>query len=127
MPYIALEEAKTYFSSQLYTQAWDSATDEVRQKALSSAENNINRQRWNVDLIALKPVPTELKEAVCEEALALLDYGNSKRRKLQQQGVKSFSNGSMSESYRDSAGKGLFSQNAKELLKEYLVGSVPIV
>lgn len=70
-------------------------------------------------------VPQVVKDACCEEALALLDRGDSKRRLLQQQGVKSFSLGSMSESYTGS-GRGLISQEAREFLRPYLGGAVAI-
>ena len=67
-----------------------------------------------------------MKEACCEIALALLERGNSQRRKLQQEGVQSFSLGNMSETYTPGAGRGLLSQEAKELLKPWLIGAVMI-
>jgi len=71
-------------------------------------------------------VPEAVKEACCEEALALLESGNSQRRKLQQEGVQSFSLGNMSETFAAGAGKGLLSQEAKELLRPWLIGAVMI-
>ena len=67
-----------------------------------------------------------MKEACCEAALALLERGNSQLRKLQQEGVQSFSLGNMSETYAAGAGKGLLSHEAKELLKPWLLGAVMI-
>jgi len=72
-------------------------------------------------------VPETVKEACCEIALALLERGNSQRRKLQQEGVQSFVLGNMSETYTAGAGKGLLSQEAKELLRPWLLGSVNII
>ncbi|MDP9438996.1 MAG: hypothetical protein M3P49_09655 [Actinomycetota bacterium] len=76
-------------------------------------------------------VPEEVRHAVCEEALALLDYGNNHRIRLQHQGVSSFSTGDgIQESF--GAGKGpssrkkLLSEEAYDLLRPYLVVSVPI-
>lgn len=69
-------------------------------------------------------VPEAVKEACCEEALAMLERGNSQRRKLQQEGVQSFALGNMSETYVAGAGRGLLSQEAKELLRPWLLGSV---
>ena len=71
-------------------------------------------------------VPEAVKEACCEEALALLERGNNQRRKLQQEGVQSFTLGNMSESYAAGAGRGLLSQEAKELLRPWLLGGVNI-
>lgn len=65
-------------------------------------------------------------QACCEEALALIERGNSQRRRLQEEGVQAFSLGNMSESYMPGAGKGLLSVMAKELLRPWLAGSVMI-
>lgn len=72
-------------------------------------------------------VPQAVKDACCEEALALLERGNSQRRKLQQEGVQSASIGGVSETYVPGSGKGLLSMEAQELLKPYLAGAVAIV
>ena len=66
-----------------------------------------------------------MKEACCEITLALLERGNSQRRKLQQEGVQSFTLGNMSETY--APGAGLISQEAKELLRPWLLGGVNII
>jgi len=71
-------------------------------------------------------VPEAVKEACCEEALALLERGNSQRRKLQQEGVQSFTLGNMSETYIAGAGHGMLSQEAKELLRPWLLGAVNV-
>lgn len=71
-------------------------------------------------------VPQTVIDACCEEALALLDRGNSTRRKLQQEGVTGFGVSKISEQFTPGAGKGLVSQEARELLKPYLAGSVNI-
>lgn len=80
-----------------------------------------NSQGWMTE----DSVSDNVKNAVCEEALALLEYGNNKRIKLQRQGVKSFNLGSMSESYSGSTIR-LLSQEAKEFLQPYIAGSVEI-
>lgn len=70
-------------------------------------------------------VPEEVKQAQCEEALALLKYGNNTRTKLQEQNVVQINFGNISEEYKG-LGK-LFSKEAYELLKPYLAGAVAIV
>ncbi|MCK9570244.1 hypothetical protein M0R72_14965 [Candidatus Pacearchaeota archaeon] len=78
-------------------------------------------------------VPEDVKDACVEEAIALYDFyvsspGDQKRRKLQDQGVKSFSVGKLSESYgtrgTSSKWKGLHSQEAYDLMKQYIAGAV---
>ena len=78
---------------------------------------------WNCE----EEVTQNVKEAQCEEAITLLERGNSQRRKLQHEGVSNFSLGGMSENYKDGAGRGLLSQESKELLRPYLAGAVSIV
>ena len=70
--------------------------------------------------------PQAVVDACCEEALALLERGNSQRRILQQEGVQSASIGNLSETYTPGAGRGLLSQEARELLRPYLAGAVSI-
>lgn len=67
-------------------------------------------------------VPQRVKDAQCEEALALLKYGNSNRRRLQEQGVKSFFLGRLSETYTPRRGITLLSPEAKEIMRPYLGG-----
>jgi len=78
-------------------------------------------------------VPEDVKTATVEEAIALYDFyvtsaGDQKRRKLQDQGIKSFSVGKLSESYGNVAvsakWKGLHSQDAYDLMKQYIAGAV---
>jgi hypothetical protein len=137
MAYVDLEEANEYFNSRLHADAWAEVSDADKGKALAMATREIDRQplagRKTTDNQALafprypdSEVPEAVKEACCEIALALLERGNSQRRKLQQEGVQSFSLGNMSESYAAGAGKGLLSQEAKELLKPWLLGAVNI-
>ncbi len=133
--YIDIEEADEYFAGRLHAESWSGADSETKEKALKQATKEIDRQpltgRKTTDNQALafprypdEEIPEAVKEACCEEALALLERGNSQRKKLQQEGVQSFSLGNMSETFAVGAGKGLLSQEAKELLKPWLLGSV---
>ena len=76
-------------------------------------------------------VPELVKAACVEEAIGLYEFYSSssdqKRAKLQRQGVSSFSLGDLSESYKAGASrklKGLKSETAYDLLKEYIAGAV---
>ena len=136
--YIDIEEADEYFSGRLHTESWGQADDSTKEKALKQATKEIDRQpltgRKTADDQALafprypdEEVPEAVKEACCEVALALLERGNSQRRKLQQEGVQSFTLGNLSETYAPGAGRGLLSQEAKELLRPWLLWAVNII
>lgn len=136
--YATTEEANTYFASRLHAEAWTQASTCDKQKALDMATRAINRTplkgvKASYDQANQFPrypdteVPQAVKDACCEEALAILERGNSQRRKLQQEGVASFSVGGLTETFVASArGGGLISQEAKELLRPWLLGAVSI-
>lgn len=136
--YCTIEYADEYFSGRLHAESWGQADDSTKEKALRQATKIIDRQplkgrKTDPSQPLAFPrypdteVPEAVKEACCEEALALLERGNSQRRKLQQEGVQSITLGSMSETYVAGAGRGLLSQEAKELLKPWLLGAVMII
>jgi hypothetical protein len=136
--YIDIEGADEYFSGRLHTDIWRETDDSTKEAALKQATRTIDRQllkgRKATDTQELAfprypdtEVPETVKEACCEIALALLERGNSQRRKLQQEGVQSFTLGNMSETFAAGAGKGLLSQEAKELIRPWLLGSVNII
>ena len=135
--YCTIEEANEYFAGRLHAESWGQSDESTKEKALKQATRAIDRQPLKgrktdtTQTLAFPRYPdTELpeavKEACCEEALALLERGNDQRRKLQQEGVQSFTLGNMSESYAAGAGRGLLSQEAKELLRPWLIGAVMI-
>lgn len=70
---------------------------------------------WYIEL----EVTDNVKNAVCEEALAILK-GIPKRIELQRQGVKSVNIGDMSENYGSGKTMALLSQEAKEYLQPYI-------
>ena len=136
--YCTIEEANEYFAGRLHAESWGETSDADKEKALKQATREIDRQplkgrKTETSQTLAFPrypdseVPETVKEACCEIALALLERGNSQRRKLQQDGVQSFSLGNMSETYTPGAGRGLLSQEAKELLRQWLLGSVNII
>jgi len=133
--YCTIEYAEEYFKKRLHAESWGETSDADKEKALRQATKEIDRQllkgRKATDTQELafprypdEEVPETVKEACCEIALALLERGNSQRRKLQQEGVQSFTLGNMSETFAAGAGKGLLSQEAKELLRPWLLGGV---
>ncbi len=136
--YCTTEYADEYFSGRLHAESWGETDNSTKEAALKQATRTIDRLllkgRKTTDTQELafprypdEEVPEAVKEACCEEALALLERGNSQRRKLQQEGVQSFSLGNMSETYTPGTGRGLLSQEAKELLGPWLLGGVNII
>jgi hypothetical protein len=136
--YCTIEYADEYFNNRLHTESWFEADDSTKEKALKQATRAIDRQllksrKTNPEQELAFPrypdteVPEAVKEACCEEALTMLERGNSQRRKLQQEGVQSFTLGNMSEAYAPGARRGLLSQEAKELLRPWLLGGVNII
>jgi len=143
--YVDLEYADKYFSERLNAEKWISSIVEQKSQALVTATKKIDRQIFTGmkadlsqklqfprkyysysigQLVTQITVPDEVKNAVCEESLALLQFGNSKRVKLQQEGVTSMSLGNMSESYSCKIKK-ILSDEARELIQAFL-GSVNI-
>lgn len=135
--YIDIAGANEYFAGRLHAEVWEQADDSTKEKALRQATRVIDRQllrgrKTNSEQKLAFPrypdaeIPKEVQKACCEEALALLERGNSQRRKLQQEGVQSFSIGNLSETFVTGANRGLLSQEAKELLRPWLLGAVNV-
>lgn len=77
-------------------------------------------------------IPYKVKLATAEEALSAIDTELLKRVSLQQQGVKSVSLGSASESYSDdnvsfACSNPLLSKTAYNYMRQFLVGSAVII
>ena len=144
--YIDIEGADEYFAGRLHAESWTGADDSTKEAALKQATRTIDRlllkgRKTDEDQKLAFPrypdteVPEAVKEACCEEALALLERGNSQRRKLQQEGVIAVTVGNVSETYASVMGVGgrvvaidryLLSQEANELLRPWLQGAVNI-
>jgi hypothetical protein len=137
--YVTVEEADNYFNERLFVDEWDLATPGTKEKALIMA----TRQLDKLIFVSTKLDPKQElefprykvdtpKEAAFEQALYILVNGNSKRSKLQEQGVKSYSIGNLSEtfvetskSFKNSPESKICSE-AMTLLKPYRIGSVAI-
>jgi hypothetical protein len=83
--------------------------------------------RYNCDWYVQTEVPVEVKNAQVEETLSLI-VGVSERIALQQEGVKSFSIGNLTETYDGTmrSTQTLQSKKARLLLKQYIATSVEI-
>jgi len=142
--YVTLEEANTYLAERLHADAWASASDSDKEKALLTACRHLERLRYwdgnrpaftdprqrltfprtqDTDADGAFIIPQPVKEAQCEEALSLLARGaeQERRRALQASGVRSFAVDGLSESYESGADRQvLLSAEARNLLAGYI-------
>ena len=124
--YITLAEAEAYFAERLHADAWAGTSESDKEKVLLTACRHLERLRYwdgnqpafsdprqrltfprtrDVDADGRYIIPQPVKDAQCEEALALLNRGaeQERRRSLQAAGVTSFSVEGLSESYAPGA------------------------
>lgn len=89
-------------------------------KAVSTQTNEFPRIYVKPDGVEYEQavVPEEVKQACCEEALAILKYGNTIRYKLKSEGVKSYNDGKFSESLSEEIPQ-LLSADARRIMKKY--------
>lgn len=81
--------------------------------------DKINTVNINGQELVFVDITEEIKEACCEEALALLEFGNSVHLKNQALGIQSMNIGVGSTSYAPT-GNELISSRALQLLDKYL-------
>lgn len=140
--FISLADATAYLAQRLNADAWDNATDPNKEKALITASRAINKLEFIGDKkvstqtmefprifgenygdgLAIPELPQEIKDAVCEEALALLDFGNSAHLKNQKMGISSMNIGAGQANYTPKAYKGILSDEAYELACKWTKG-----
>jgi len=134
--YVTYAEAEAYMSNRLFVVAWDGAGQQTCEKALMMATKRIDALMLSGAKTASAQVlqfprrgtisvPQGVKDAVCEEALAILAGGEdgNARADLQAAGVTSFNIGGMSETLKE--GTGLLSSAALGLIAPYMgVGEI---
>ena len=149
-----IEAAESYFANDPRAAAWLNLTDDQKAWYLARATKIIDalplsgrkymldgsqerqfpreyREGYDMnELTGIAEVPQAVLDACCEEALAIYLQGTSGRRALQEQGVKSFSLGKLSETFADGAADkyhGLLSADAYRLISKYIARSFPII
>lgn len=93
-----LPKADSYFMDRLWADNWDTATDELKRKALATAQNQIDNLKNSN-----KFGEEEYNKAIFEQTLFLLELTEEDRLRinLQEQGVKSVNiSKAVSESYK---------------------------
>ena len=122
---ITIEDAYSYFyNERLFAEDWLMAENNRQEQSLKMATNQINRLKFSK--YTDKDKEDNLKKAVCEQALYLIQTQNTQRAKLIEQGVTSFSVEGLSESYNASKVSKKICSEAMEYLKPYLIGCVSI-
>jgi len=147
--FCTIEYAEEYFGGKVFAEEWDEADATTKEKALKEATRRINRLKfkglkadsgqvlefprqfpqvssYTFGYVEQSDIPDEVKAATCEEALAILKFGNSARTKAQEQNVVSVSFGDASETYAKGSFGKMHSKEAYELLKGYVIGAVAI-
>lgn len=118
---ITLEEAYDYFNyERIFSDEWLIASSENQDRSLKMATNQINRLKFSTYSDANKE--KYFKNAICEQAIYLLQTQNTQRSRLMEQGVTSFSVEGLSESYDVSKASKKICSEAMEYLKPYLLG-----
>ena len=122
---ISIEDALSYFHNErLFSDDFINLDVNKQNQALKMATNQINRLKFSRYIDEDKE--DNLKKAICEQALYLIQTLNSQRSRLIEQGVTSFSVEGLSESYNTSKAKERICNEAMEYLRPYLIGSVLI-
>lgn len=91
---------------------------------------NLSESAYESGWVTEESVTQDVLDATCEEAIALLSGGSkaNQRAELQAQGVKAFSIGKLSETFKTGViAERLLSLEAKQLLQRYLSGGAVIV
>lgn len=122
---VSIEDAYSYFyNERLFAEDWLMAENNKQEQSLKMASNQINRLKFSKYID--KDKDTNMKRAICEQALYLIQTQNTQRSRLIEQGVTSFSVEGLSESYNASKSSKKICSEAMEYLKPYLLGCVSI-
>lgn len=122
---VTIEDAYSYFyNERLFAEDWLMAENNKQEQSLKMASNQVNRLKFSK--YTDKDKEDNLKKAICEQALYLIQTQNTQRSKLIEQGVASFSVEGLNESYDVSKASKKICTEAMEYLKPYLLGCVSI-
>ena len=122
---VTIEDAYSYFyNERLFAEDWLMAENNKQEQSLKMASNQINRLKFSKYTDEDKE--NNLRKAICEQALYLIQTQNTQRSRLIEQGVTGFSVEGLSESYDISKASKRICTEAMEYLKPYLIGCVSI-
>ena len=122
---VTIEDAYSYFyNERLFAEDWLMAENNKQEQSLKMASNQINRLKFSK--YTDKDKENNLRKAICEQALYLIQTQNTQRTRLIEQGVTGFSVEGLSESYDISKVSKKICTEAMEYLKPYLIGCASI-
>ncbi|MDD4804283.1 MAG: hypothetical protein PHN69_03840 [Candidatus Pacebacteria bacterium] len=134
MSYVTLKEAEEYFGLRVYSEAWEKASEQTKNRVLQTATYRVDAlpfkgkkldptQEMAFPRDFMQGVPTRLKYAVYEEALSLLEMESDPAK-----GVTSVQIGDASETYSEAVVtqrlKDGVCPTAKSIIAPYLVKAV---
>ena len=120
---VSIEDAYSYFyNERLFAEDWLMAENNKQEQSLKMASNQINRLKFSSYTDDNKE--DNLKKAIYEQALYLIQTQNTQRSRLIEQGVSSFSVEGLNESYDVSKASKKICSEAMEYLKPYMLGCV---
>lgn len=147
--YLSVVDATTYFGFRLDVPEWTAATELEKDSALVMATKAIDRLPWSGykyqpdaqvltfprvgsfpdgdAWLMLGVVPQRVKDAECEEALAILRHQADTRLELMRIGLTGAMIDGASEQYKSDAGQGLLSVQAKEFLRPWSADVVDMI
>lgn len=128
--FVTLEEAQQYFEERYNAQKWFELQDSDKENLLITSSKKINK----FDFAGKKldssqpmkfprdfPMPQDIKDAVCEEALSMAVAGASVHYQNQKNNIKSLGLGSGSVSYGDAVNQmGMISEEAAYLVNTWV-------
>ena len=143
--YVDSVEADAYFRTRPFSELWFSVPIDTKIACLTlaqkhidslpligkkldySQENQFPRYYYTDGYVDYTVIPQEVKEAVCEEAFAILKYLKEERYALREQGVTNASRGGLSESYEKYLPLDIpLSFEAKRLMQKWIVSNPKI-
>lgn len=147
--YVTVVEASAYFALRLDVAEWTDASETEKDAALAMACKAIDRLPWagykyqpDTQVLAfprvgafadgdswttLGVVRQQVKDAQCEEALAILKHQGDTRLELMRIGLTGAMLDGASEQYKSDAGQGLLSVQAKEFLRPWATDVVDMI
>ncbi|MEW6661962.1 MAG: hypothetical protein ACOY9Y_09745 [Bacillota bacterium] len=117
---VTITQADAYFQNRLHAEPWESADPITKEKALATAEQDINMLPLAKGLHASPMVI--LRAAICEQALWLLGQTKSDRERMRaiEQGVTSRKVGDAGETYSERLNEHHISPKSRALLRFYI-------
>lgn len=131
--YVTTDTADYYFDERLNSEIWEKTADKDKERALITASKKLDNLNYIGEKESQKQpmafprifasfngIPADIEEAVCEEAIALLEYGNTVHSKNRELGIQSVSLGTGSVSYSEMKQAGLLSSDAYRLVSKWI-------